>query len=50
MNEMNASTRAGIVNIRVTDITPEYAEEILKLNTSKLFQTQDITQAGYRPA
>lgn len=33
MNEMNASTRAGIVNIRVTDITPEYAEEILKLNT-----------------
>jgi len=34
MNEMNASTRTGIVNIRVTDITPEYAEEILKLNTS----------------
>lgn len=33
MNEMNVNTENGVMNIRVLDITPEYAVELLKLNT-----------------
>jgi hypothetical protein len=32
-NEMNVNTENGMMNIRVVDITPEFAEELLKLNT-----------------
>lgn len=34
MNEMNVSTEKGIMNIRVTDISPDFARELLKLNIS----------------
>lgn len=34
MNEMNVNTEQGVINIRVVDITPEYAKELLKLNIS----------------
>lgn len=33
MNEMNVNTNRGIMNIRVVDITPDFAKELLKLNT-----------------
>ena len=33
MNEMNVNTENGVINIRVVDVTPEYAKELLKLNT-----------------
>lgn len=33
INEMNVNTENGMMNIRVVDITPEFAEELLKLNT-----------------
>lgn len=34
MNEMNVNTERGVMNIRVTDISPDFAKELLKLNIS----------------
>ena len=33
MNEMNINTEKGIMNIRVCDVSPDFAKELLKLNT-----------------